>query len=78
MAGLPGLAAAVLPVGGGDGVDRRALFAGGMGGVGAVGKAGPRLARVVVKLHQTEDQVCGDQLKLIRRVGDHIPEERKG
>lgn len=44
----------------------------------AVGEAGPGLARIMVKLHQAEDQVCGDQLKLIRRVGDHIPVDRTG
>lgn len=37
VTGLPALTAAVLPVGGGYGVHRRALFAGGMGGVGGVG-----------------------------------------
>ena len=37
VAGFPRLAAAVLPVGGGDGVHRGALFAGRMGGVGRVG-----------------------------------------
>ncbi len=73
VAGLPGLTAAVLPVGGRDGVDGGALFAGGMGGVGRVGQACPGLACVVVKLHEAEDQVCGHELKLIRWVRDHIP-----
>lgn len=54
-------------------MDGRALFAGGMGGVRGVGQAGPGLARVVIKLHQAEDQVCGHQLKLVRRIGDDIP-----
>lgn len=38
-----------------------------------MGEAGPGLAGVVVKLHQAEDQVCGHELKLVRRVGDDIP-----
>lgn len=49
-----------------------ALFAGGMRGVGRVGQACSGLARVVVKLHEAEDQVCGHQLKLIRWVCDHV------
>lgn len=77
VAGLPGLAAAVLPVGGGDGVDGWALFAGGMGGVRAVGEAGPGLARIMVKLHQAEDQVWWHQLKTIWRIGYHIPKEER-
>lgn len=43
-----------------------------MGGMGGVGQARSGLARVVVKLHQTEDQVRGHQLKLVRRVCDDI------
>ena len=73
VAGLPGLTAAVLPVGRRDGVDGGALFAGGMGGVGRVGQACPGLACVVVELHEAEDQVCGHQLELVRWVRDHIP-----
>lgn len=38
-------------------MDGGALFAGRMGGVGAMGEAGLGLTRVVVKLHQAEDQV---------------------
>lgn len=38
-----------------------------------MGQAGSRLTCVVVKLHQAEDQVCGDKLELIGRVGDDIP-----
>lgn len=78
VAGLPTLAAAVLPVGRWDGVNGGALFAGGMGGMGRVGQTRPRLSRVVVELHQAEDQVCGHELKLIRRVRDHIPAARAG
>lgn len=55
-----------------------ALFAGGMGGMGRVGQARPRLSRVVVELHQAEDEVCGHELKLIRRVRDHIPAAGRG
>lgn len=72
VSGFPGFTAAVLPVGGWDRVDGRALLAGGMRGVGRVGQAGPRLARVVVELHEAEDQVCGHQLELVRWVGDHV------
>lgn len=72
VAGLPSLTAAVLPAGGGDGVDGRALFARGMGGMGGVGQACPGLACVVVKLHEAEDQVCGHQLKLIWGICDYI------
>lgn len=35
-------------------------------------KTGPGLASVVVKLHQTEDQVCRHELKFIRWVCDNI------
>lgn len=73
VTGLPGLTAAVLPARGGDRVNGGTLFAGGMGGVGRVGQACPRLACVVVKLHEAEDQVCGHEFKLIRRVRDHVP-----
>lgn len=76
VAGLAGLAAAVLPVGGRDGVDGGALFAGGMGGVRGVGQARPGLARVVVELHEAEDQVGGHELELVRRVCDHVPAEQ--
>lgn len=64
---------AVGAVGGWDRVDRGALFAGGMGRMWGVGEAGPRLAGVVVKLHQAEDQVRGHQLKRVRRIGYDIP-----
>ena len=37
--------------------------------------AGSGLACIVVKLHQAEDQVCGDQLKLIWWVGDDVSVE---
>ncbi len=70
--GFTCFAAAVLPVRGRDGVNGRALLAGWMRGMGGVGQARSRLARIVVKLHQTEDQVRGHQLKLIRRVCDDI------
>lgn len=40
--------------------------------MGGVGQARSGLARVVVELHQTEDQVRGHHLKLIRRVCDDI------
>ena len=74
VAGLPTLAAAVLSTAGvGDGVDGRALFAGRMGGMGGVGEAGPGLARIVVELHQAEDQVGGHQLKVVWRVRDNVP-----
>lgn len=76
VAGFPGLTAAVLPVRGWDGVNRGALFAGGMGGVGRMGQACPGLACIVVKLHEAEDQVCGHELKLIRWVRDHIPAQK--
>ena len=76
---LPTLAAPVLSTAGvGDGVDGRALFAGRMGGMGGVGEAGPGLARIVVELHEAEDQVGGHQLKVVRRVGDHVPGQHKG
>lgn len=39
-----------------------------------MGQAGARLTCVVVKLHQAEDQVCGDELEFIGRVGDDIPD----
>ena len=77
VAGLPGLSAAVLSARGWDGVNGGALFAGGMGGVGRVGQACPRLACIVVELHEAEDQVCGHELKLIRWVRDHIPARRQ-
>lgn len=77
IAGLPALTAAVLPAGGRDGVDGRALFARGMGGMGRVGQACPGLACVVVELHEAEDQVCGHQLKLIWWVCDHISAQGK-
>lgn len=73
---LPSFAAAVLPVGGRDGVDRGALFAGGMGRVGRVGQACPRLACIVIELHEAEDQVCGHKLKFIRWVRDHVSVRR--
>lgn len=76
VAGLPGLAAAVLSTGGRDGVDGGALFARGMGGVGRVGQACPGLACVMVKLHEAENQVCRNQLKLIWWVCDHISAKR--
>ena len=41
--------------------------------MGGVGEAGPRLARIVVELHEAEDQVGGHQLKVVRRVRDHVP-----
>lgn len=41
-----------------------------------MGQAGSRLTCVVVKLHQAEDQVCGDELKFVGRVGDDIPTNR--
>ncbi|KAL0177611.1 hypothetical protein M9458_026505, partial [Cirrhinus mrigala] len=56
VTGFACFAAAVLSVRGGDGVNRRALLAGRMRGMGGVGQARSGLARVVVKLHQTEDQ----------------------
>ena len=68
---------AVGAVDGGDGVDRGALFAGGMRGLGGVGEAGSGLARVVVKLHQAEDQVGGHQLKRVGRVSYHIAREEE-
>lgn len=77
VAGFPGLTAAVLPVGGWDGVDGGALFAGGMGGVGRVGQACSGLARVVVELHEAEDQVCGHQLELVRWIRDHISAQKQ-
>lgn len=76
VAGLPGLSAAVLPIGGRDRVDGGALFAGGMGGVRGVGQARPGLACVVVELHEAEDQVGGHELELVRRVRDHVPAEQ--
>lgn len=51
-------------------VDGRALLAGGMG---RVRQAGARLAGVVVKLHQAEDEVRGHQLEPVRGIGDDIP-----
>lgn len=64
---------AVGAVGGWDRVDGGALFAWRMGRVGGVGEAGTRLAGVVVKLHQTEYQVRGHQLKCIRWIGYDVP-----
>lgn len=72
VTGFACFAAAVLSVGGGDGVDGRALLAGRMGGMRGVGQTRSGLARVVIELHQTEDQVRGHQLELIRRVCDDI------
>lgn len=40
--------------------------------MGGVGEARPRLACVVVELHEAEDQVRGHQLELVRRVSDHV------
>lgn len=77
VTGLAGLAAAVLPVRRWDGVDGRALFTGGMGGVGRVGQTCPGLSCVVVELHEAEDQVCGNQLKLVRWVCDDITAKRE-
>lgn len=57
-------------------MDGGALFAGGMGGVRGVGQARPGLARVVVELHEAEDQVGGHELELVRRVCDHVPAEQ--
>lgn len=45
--------------------------------MGGMRQAGPRLASVVVKLHQAEDQVCWYKLKLVGGIGDDIPRERK-
>lgn len=42
-----------------------------------VREAGPGLARVVVELHQAEDQVRGHQLEGVRRVGDDVPAEKE-
>lgn len=39
-------------------------------------QAGPGLASVVVKLHQAEDQVCRDELKLVGGIGDDVPRQR--
>lgn len=36
-------------------------------------QAGARLAGVVVKLHQAEDEVRGHQLEPVRGIGDDIP-----
>lgn len=38
-----------------------------------MGQAGSRLTCVVVKLHEAEDQVCGDELELVGWVSDDIP-----
>lgn len=59
-------------------MDGGALFAGRMGGVRGVGQARPGLARVVVELHEAEDQVGGHELELVRRVCDHVPAEQNG
>jgi hypothetical protein len=40
-------------------------------------QTGPGLASVVVKLHQAEDQVCWYELKLVGRIGDDVPRQRK-
>lgn len=40
-------------------------------------QAGPGLASVVVKLHQTEDQVCRDELELVGGIGDDVPRQSK-
>lgn len=73
---------AVGPVGQLGGVEGGALLAGGVGGVGGrvggMGQAGARLARVVVKLHQAEDQVGRHQLERVRRVGYHVSGGRGG
>lgn len=63
---------AVGAVGGRDRVDGRALLAGGMGRVRRVRQAGARLAGVVVKLHQAEDEVRGHQLEAVRGIGDDV------
>lgn len=55
-----------------DGVNWWALLAGRIGGMGGMRKTGPRLASIVVKLHQTEDQVCRHKLKFIWRVCDNV------
>lgn len=39
-------------------------------------KTGPGLASIVVKLHQTEDQVCRHELKFIWWVCDNITEKK--
>lgn len=64
---------AVGAVGHRDRVDGRALLAGGMGRVRRVRQASARLASVVVKLHQAEDEVGGHQLEPVWGVGDDIP-----
>lgn len=68
---------APVAVGFGDGVDGGAFFAGGMRGVRGVREAGPRLAGVVVELHQAEDQVRGHKFKCEWGIGDDIPAEKK-
>lgn len=73
VAAFAGLAAAVGPVGGWDGVNWRALLAGRVWGMRRVWQAGSRLTCVVVKLHQAENLVCGDELELVGWVGDDIP-----
>lgn len=66
---VPSLCAVLSVCGGWDGVDRRALLAGSVGRMGRMGEAGPGLASVVVKLHQTENQVRRHELKFVRWVG---------
>lgn len=73
---VSGVSASVA-VGFGDGVDGGAFFAGGMRRMRGVREAGPRLAGVVVELHQAEDQVRGHQLEGVRGIGDDIPAERE-
>lgn len=51
VSGLPGLGPVRSVCCGWDGVNGRALLAGGLGRVGGMGETGPRLAGVVVKLH---------------------------
>lgn len=51
VSGLPGLGPVRAVCCGWDGVNGRALLAGGLGRVGGMGEAGPGLAGVVVKLH---------------------------
>lgn len=41
-----------------------------------MGQVRPGLARVVVELHEAEDQVGGHELELVRRVCDHVPAEQ--
>lgn len=74
--GIPGLGAVRSVCCRGDGVNWWALLAGRIGGMGGMRKTGPGLASVVVKLHQTEDQVCRHKLKLIRWVCDNVTGKR--